>query len=149
MKTLVHVSKGCIQAATHRRDCHINEVESLTYYEVGEAEAFAWSLLDAVEVARGREEVEQYPFDDDVSKRGQKINTSNKGVDGVKVCEPEAPPSQEQIDAELGADHYKGWKANNPDGKCTGNVGNAGPECDRCERWKWDCEGREQWHVKH
>ena len=97
MKTLVHVSKGCIQAATHRRDCHINEVESLTYYEVGEAEAFAWSLLDAVEVMRGREE----------------------------------------------------WKANNPDGKCTGNIGRAGPECDRCERWKWDCEGRGQWHVKH
>ena len=75
MKTLVHVSKGCIQAATHRRDCHINEVESLTYYAVGEAEAFAWSLLDAVEVMRGRE------------------------------------PTQEQIDAELGADHYKGEKA--------------------------------------
>ena len=58
VKTLVHVSKGCIQAATHRRDCHINEVESLTYYEVGEAEAFAWSLLDAVEVARGLERPE-------------------------------------------------------------------------------------------
>ena len=88
MKTLVHVGKGCIQAATHRRDCHINEVESLTYYEVGEAEAFAWSLLDAVEVMRRRADVEQYPFGDS-----------------------ETPPTQEQIDAELGADHYKGEKA--------------------------------------